>query len=198
MNAHPTKHLDLGCGPRPRNPYLRDELYGVDIADERVSELATIRMANLAVHAIPFPDRYFDSVSAFDFLEHMPRVLPTADGAATRFPFIELMNEVHRVLKPRGLFYALTPCYPAAEAFQDPTHVNIMTSRTHLYFTGPEPMGKMYGFTGQFSLLKAEWVVHKDALQALKPLTFRQRFRRLNHRLKGKFTHMAWEFSASA
>jgi hypothetical protein len=27
-----TRHLDLGCGPVPRNPYKQDELFGVDIA----------------------------------------------------------------------------------------------------------------------------------------------------------------------
>jgi SAM-dependent methyltransferase len=196
MNFHPTRHLDLGCGPRPRNPYLRDELFGVDISPANVTGKATIRKANLALHTIPFPDHYFDSVSAFDFLEHIPRVMPTVDGLGTRFPFIELMNEVHRVLKPNGLFYALTPCYPAAEAFQDPTHVNIMTSRTHLYFTGSEPLGRMYGFSGQFETRQAQWVVHKDALTPLKPLTLSQSFRRLNYRLKGKFSHIAWEFAA--
>ncbi len=26
-----TKHLDVGCGSSPRNPFACDELYGVDI-----------------------------------------------------------------------------------------------------------------------------------------------------------------------
>ena len=26
-----TKHLDLGCGSNPRNPFACDELYGIDI-----------------------------------------------------------------------------------------------------------------------------------------------------------------------
>jgi hypothetical protein len=28
-----TKHLDLGCGENPRNPYGQECLYGLDIAD---------------------------------------------------------------------------------------------------------------------------------------------------------------------
>ena len=28
-----TKHLDLGSGSNPRNPFFADELYGVDIID---------------------------------------------------------------------------------------------------------------------------------------------------------------------
>lgn len=193
-----TRHLDLGCGGIPRNPYQRDELYGVDIVASDPSSKILIRQANLTLNPIPFPDQYFDSVSAFDFFEHIPRVFPGANENTTRFPFIELMNEVHRVLKPGGLLYALTPCYPAFEAFQDPTHVNIMTEKTHHYFTGPEPLGRMYGFTGNFEVRKVEWVVHKDAMSPLMPLNFSQKFRRWNYKLKGKFSHIAWEFSSSA
>jgi SAM-dependent methyltransferase len=191
-----TRHLDLGCGPVPRNPYQQDELFGVDIAPTENSSQITIRQANLTLQPIPFPDHYFDSLSAFDFLEHVPRVLPTPDGLSTRFPFIELMNEIHRVLRPGGILYALTPCYPAYEAFQDPTHVNIMTEKTHLYFTGANPLGRMYGFSGQFEARKVEWMVHKDALTPLVPLNLSQKFRRMNYKLKGKFTHIAWEFIA--
>jgi SAM-dependent methyltransferase len=191
-----TRHLDLGCGPVPRNPYQQDELFGVDIAPTENSSQIIIRQANLTLQAIPFPDHYFDSLSAFDFLEHVPRVLPTPDGLSTRFPFIELMNEIHRVLRPGGILYALTPCYPAYEAFQDPTHVNIMTEKTHLYFTGEKPLGRMYGFSGQFEARKVEWVVHKDALTPLIPLNLSQQFRRMNYKLKNKFTHIAWEFIA--
>lgn len=191
-----TRHLDLGCGPVPRNPYQQDELFGVDIAPTENSSQITIHQANLTLQPIPFPDHHFDSLSAFDFLEHLPRVLPTADGKSTRFPFIELMNEIHRVLRPDGILYALTPCYPAYEAFQDPTHVNIMTEKTHHYFTGANPLGRMYGFTGQFEARKVEWVVHKDALTPRVSLSLSQKFRRLNYKLMGKFSHIAWEFIA--
>lgn len=180
----------------PRNPYKQDELFGVDIAPPFNSAQMTIRQANLSLQPIPFPDNYFDSLSAFDFLEHVPRVLSTAEGKSTRFPFIELMNEIHRVLRPDGVLYALTPCYPAYEAFQDPTHVNIMTEKTHLYFTGQRPLGRMYGFTGQFEARRVEWVVHKDALVPLAPLSLSQKFRHLNYKLRGKFSHIAWEFIA--
>jgi SAM-dependent methyltransferase len=191
-----SKHLDLGCGPVPRNPYRRAQLFGVDIVASTTPGV-DVRRANLAIDPIPYADNTFDSVSAFDFLEHVPRVLPLASGAGTRFPFIELMNEVSRVLRPGGLFYALTPAYPATEAFSDPTHVNIMTIDSHRYFTSNQPLGRMYGFNGHFALKRAAWAVHKDSLDALSTLTLAQRFRRLNYRLKGKFSHMVWEFSSS-
>jgi len=196
MASTPTRHLDLGCGPVPRNPYQRDELFGVDIA-AREQPGATIVRGNLALEPIPFEASHFDSVSAFDLIEHVPRVLPTADGRATRFPFIELMNEISRVLRPGGLLYALTPCYPSEEVFQDPTHVNIITARTHLYFTGPDPLGRMYGFSGDFTARRVEWVVSRDSYEAGTSLSLHQRFRRFNYWRKGQLSHLLWEFECS-
>ena len=197
MSNTKTRHLDLGCGPVPRNPYHRSELYGVDIAPQQGAGSCQVLQGNLAVQAIPFDTGYFDSVSAFDFLEHVPRVLPTADGQGTRFPFIELMNEISRVLRPGGLLYAMTPCYPSREAFQDPTHVNIITDRTHLYFSGAAPLGRMYGFDGQFTARRVEWVVPGDAVDASPVLTLHQRWRRFNYRRKGQLSHLLWEFVCS-
>lgn len=196
--SHPTRHLDLGCGAVPRNPYRRDQVFGVDISTSVSSAQATIVTANLALQPIPFPDAHFDSVSAYDFIEHVPRVLAAADGSGLRFPFIELMNEVSRVLRPGGLFYALTPAYPAAEAFVDPTHVNVIAGQTHRYFVGPQPLGRMYGFRGQFTLRRAQWVVYVDAVDPLASLTLQQRWRHLRHRLKRKLSYLAWEFERSA
>lgn len=192
----PTRHLDLGCGARPRNPYRCAELHGIDIAPGAIDGGAQVLRGNVSLERLPYPDDHFDSVSAFDFLEHVPRLLPAADGASTRFPFVELMNEVWRVLVPDGRFYAVTPCYPAAEAFQDPTHVNVITDRTHHYFCGAAPLGRMYGFHGYFDALRVEWVVFGDAQVAGARLTLHQRIRRVNYRLKGKLAHLCWEFRA--
>ena len=126
-----TKHLDLGCGPHPRNPYVADEIYGVDISPSPELPKDRFVRANLALEPIPFTSNSFDSVSAFDFIEHIPRQIHSLDNHTSRLPFIELMNEVWRVLKPNGVFYALTPAYPNPSAFQDPTHVNIITESTH-------------------------------------------------------------------
>lgn len=157
MTAIPDRHLDLGCGGVPRNPYQRGELCGVDIQPLVLPDI-DYRSANLSIDPIPFPDNHFQSVSAFDFIEHVPRILPTSDGQNTRFPFIELMNEVWRVLAPGGLFYAITPAFPDPDAFVDPTHVNIITDQTHTYFCGDEPKGAMYGFDGRFDAKRVLWV----------------------------------------
>lgn len=163
----PDRHLDLGCGKFPRNPYARSQLCGVDIRPPKGAIDFDHRIANLALQPIPFADDQFGSVSAYDFIEHVPRILATADGRDTLFPFVRLMDEIWRVLAPGGRLYALTPAYPNPEAFLDPTHVNIITDGTHAYFCGEEPLARMYGFAGRFRALRTEWVHIADAYSAI-------------------------------
>lgn len=187
------KTLDLGCNNRPRNPYSCQELYGVDMSSH-VVEGAVYRQANLALEPIPFEDNYFDYVSAFDFIEHIPRILPKDN--TTRLPFVELMDEVWRVLKPDGVFYAVTPVYPSAAAFQDPTHVNIITKKTHKYFCGEEATGKMYGFKGRFEVLRTEMAIPKmsfTAEKSTKKFLYNLKYWLIN---PYRFTHILWELQA--
>jgi SAM-dependent methyltransferase len=116
--------LDLGCGPTPRNPFQAEEAYGIDIRDGLNKY---IKCADLTVEPIPFEDNAFNFITAFDFLEHIPRIIYIPNR---RFAFVELMNEVWRTLKPNGYFLSYTPIYPYSEVFRDPTHVNIMTHET--------------------------------------------------------------------
>lgn len=144
-----TVSIDLGSGPFPRNPYNAIEVWGVDLEPGMMT-----KAADLAVAPIPFPDGYADYVTAYDFLEHIPRVL-YVDGVR-RLPFVALMQDVWRVLKPGGLFRAHTPCYPAPEVFVDPTHCNPITEGTVSYFT-PGGGATRYGFTGGFDVVRSEW-----------------------------------------
>ncbi|GMV45188.1 MAG: hypothetical protein AMXMBFR66_05860 [Pseudomonadota bacterium] len=191
-----TRHLDLGCGRVPRNPYGRDELYGVDL-DAPADGEGRIRRANLAVAPIPWPDDSFESVSAYDFLEHVPRVLPTADGQGTRFPFIELMNEIWRVLVPGGLFYASTPAYPHKTAFQDPTHVNYVTADTHEYFTRPKRLAALYGFSGDFEARRVQLTKSSASHDFVPvPANWFERARLARRIRQGRCSHVIWEFVA--
>lgn len=208
---HEDRHLDLGCGKFPRNPYGRAHLAGIDLRPPPGTVDFEHRVANLVVEPIPYPDGSFASVSAYDFLEHVPRLWP-AQAGGTAFPFIRLMDEIWRVLAPGGRLWALTPGYPNAEAFTDPTHVNFVTDRTHEYFCGDNPLGRMYGFGGRFRALRVEWVNIRDAYSAIPgsaenraPRSSAQKLaghlRRVSRRLRGKpdndgRTYLLWEFEA--
>ncbi len=85
-----TSTLDLGCGTNPRNPFGAETKRGVDI---RCHDEESVKIADLVLEKIPFETSAFDYVTAFDFLEHVPRV---AYIPSRRYPFVEIMNEVHR------------------------------------------------------------------------------------------------------
>lgn len=151
-----TKTLDLGCGANIRNPFSASRTFGVDIRSDLSQK---IKQADLSEEPIPFGNDYFDYCTAFDVIEHIPR--NSWAGGAQKLAFLELMNEIYRVLKPGGLFLHSTPAFPSKEAFQDPTHVNIITEDTFpLYFCEPENWARElgYGFNGRFELVAQGWV----------------------------------------
>ena len=158
----PTTTVDLGCGGAPRNPFRADRAIGID------AHCSGPNILNCWVGFEPLPlsDSSVEYVTAYDFLEHIPR-FALKDKPFN--PFIDAMGEIWRILKPGGIFLARTPAYPSAAAFQDPTHVNIITDQTVSYFAsrpcpdgsfidewGP-PLGNRYGFKGEFTLVKQWW-----------------------------------------
>ena len=113
-----------------------------------------IKVADLSVSPIPYPDNSFEYCTAYDFVEHIPR-LSWPNGCA-RYSFVEFMNEVYRVLVPNGYFFYKVPVYPSKELFMDPTHVNFVTEDTFpFYFCSPylyaDKIG--YGFHGNFAMV---------------------------------------------
>jgi SAM-dependent methyltransferase len=167
-----TRHLDLGSGKNPADPCSADELFGIDICDFSNFDNSNIIVADLNISRIPFPDNYFDSISAFDFLEH---ILPVAivydkneNKNKTIFPFINLMNEIYRVLRKDGLFISSTPCLPNYDSvFSDPTHVNYFTSPKIQYFTNPNLYAKDYGFYGIFDVIESRHIQQESLIRVL-------------------------------
>ncbi len=196
MNTSNTKtqHLDIGCGRIPRNPFNQEELHGIDVMDLQTNK-CIYKKVNVVVEKLPYKDNSFDSVSAYDFLGLIPRSTVTSEGM--RFPFIELMDEIYRVLKPRGIFFAVSPYFPRNEAFVDPTYVNFIARRTHRYFTLPDLTAAVYGFNGKFKALQAEPV--KPSMVGKKehsPWLVRLIKNILYTILYYKRTHIIWKFEA--
>ena len=189
------KHLDLGCGNAPRNPYHAPELFGVDLKIDSGKLDEHFKICNLACEPVPFIESYFDSVSAFDVIEHIPRQSVDHQNKTIVNPFINLMNEIHRVLKPGGLFYASTPAFPSPEAFQDPTHVNIITQGTHEYFCGQNPDAGIFGFTGQFVAVEAQRIYPKYSQTAERTLLDKIKNAHKKY-IKRSISHFVWQLQA--
>ena len=158
-----TLAVDLGSGPEPANPFRADRVIGIDAHSSGTDVISCW----IGLEPLPLESSSFDVVTAFDFLEHLPRAI-WRDGVVVN-TFIDTMSEVWRILKPQGLFVARTPAYPHPEAFQDLTHVKVITDTTVSYFArrpqadgslidawGPE-LGRRYGFKGSFVLLSQQW-----------------------------------------
>lgn len=108
--------LDLGCG---RNKYPGS--IGVDNNARSVADV----LCDLDRPPYPFADNSFDEVRAVHVVEHTENV-------------IHFMEEVHRLLRPGGRLYLVTPHYSDVSSFTDPTHRWHLTTQSFSYFTGRE------------------------------------------------------------
>lgn len=160
------KHLDIGCGEQIfelKNFNLFEDFseneienYGIDFIAQPDKNIIGM---DLSRDKIPFEKTFFDVVTCLDVLEHIPRI---DLNYKTRYPFIELMNEIFRIMKPLGYLLIRTPFFDNS-FFNDPTHVNPITEKLiFTYFCNkseyfnkfPEkPWAKNYGFSGEFELL---------------------------------------------
>lgn len=152
LDLKESSSLDLGCGNNPRNPFGASKAFGIDLFDQKITN---VKVADLSIEPIPFESESLNYITAFDFIEHIPRILYCPQRT---FPFVQLMSEIYRCLKPGGYFFSHTPAYPYSPLFRDPTHVNYITEETFgIYFDTQHGYAKNYGFRGGFNVLAEGW-----------------------------------------
>ena len=65
-----TSSLDLGSGPNPQNRFGADEVFGLDLIEDKEKKIFRCK---LGFERIPFDDNSFDYITAYDLIEHIPR-----------------------------------------------------------------------------------------------------------------------------
>jgi SAM-dependent methyltransferase len=110
MKTYPTK-ANIGCGVD-----YRENWFNVD-----TTEVKTDLLHNLETTPWPIPDNTFDEVLMQGVLEHLHNTIP-------------VVREVHRILKPGGVWRGSMPYCHSCYAFRDPTHVRFFDEKTFDYF----------------------------------------------------------------
>ena len=104
--------LDVGCGAAGKTLYYAScgvkKIYGIDIVPKYKEESLALALDKklidrfefiLAdVSKLPFEDGTFDTIVMNDAMEHLSKP-------------VEVLNECHRVLKPKGILYINFPPY---------------------------------------------------------------------------------------
>lgn len=116
--------LDIACGAHKQDATWLgldiQPLPGVDV------------VWDINVHPWPIPDDVAWMALASHIIEHIPTVV--IDGGKTRFPFIEFMDEVWRIMKVGGQFAIAAPHGSSQGFLQDPTHCHALNETTFAYF----------------------------------------------------------------
>ena len=95
------KVLSIGCGNSPSAPGV----VRLDISSDVNPDVVW----NLDQFPYPFDDNQFDVVECFDVIEHL-NFIPKA------------LEEIHRILKNKGVLIITTPHYSCSNSYTDPTH----------------------------------------------------------------------------
>jgi SAM-dependent methyltransferase len=104
--------LDVGCGPSKYPGAI-----GIDMNLDTAADV----IGHLDRGRLPFRSNAFDQVRAVHLIEHVDNVIAT-------------IEEFHRVARPGGTIFLVTPHYTDYSSFCDPTHRWHLNSFSFYYF----------------------------------------------------------------
>jgi SAM-dependent methyltransferase len=131
--------LDIGCGANKRPDWVGIDIQpfpGVDIVHD------------LLDFPYPLPDECVSVAMCSHVLEHIPKtaIIQERGKLKTINPFIMLMNEIWRVMKPDGQFAIAVPHGASPGFMQDPTHASQLNENTWAYFDPLMHNGLLWSF----------------------------------------------------
>jgi SAM-dependent methyltransferase len=132
--------LDVGCGINKKPGSIG--------LDRNPSSRADV-LADLDRFPYPFRDSSFDALQAVHVIEHVSDV-------------IRSMEEFHRLVRPGGEIFIVTPHYTDFSSFCDPTHRWHLNSFSLRYF-GPNHGGFGYYSAARLAVWKwigCEWLIN--------------------------------------
>jgi SAM-dependent methyltransferase len=91
----------------------------------------------------PINDNEYDTILMFSIIEHLAEP-------------IKVFEECHRILKPSGRIYLITPHFSDSASYVDPTHKWHFSARSFDYFIKGSQLEESYGFYTniRFTLIK--------------------------------------------
>jgi len=119
--------LELGSGARPTPSNEDMKVIHLDIVEGPEVDI----VADLN-HGIPLPSNVFDMIIAMDVVEHLHDV-------------VQIINEMHRVLKPDGICYIRVPKWGGVSHRIDPTHVRGFELTSFDFFDDATDFGALNG-----------------------------------------------------
>lgn len=105
--------LNLGCGGRYIKGFINTDFNRSVKAD---------KYFDLNKTPYPFKENTAERILMDNVLEHLDNI-------------VDVMQEIHRILKPKGIIEIYVPYAKSDGAFQDPTHKHYFTEKSLDYFT---------------------------------------------------------------
>ena len=131
--------LDLGCGNKKRPGTI-----GVDYNARVDGDISH----DLNEFPYPFEENTIDKIYIDNCLEHLDSPM-------------NVMEEIHRILKPGGQLLVIVPYFRSPSAFHDPTHKTFYTTQSFSYYDPNHDIAKRYDYTKAFFDIE-RIVFHED------------------------------------
>lgn len=134
--------LDLGCGKKKR-----DGAIGVDFSDRHDADV----IHNLNHFPYPFDDESVDEIYMDNCLEHLDEP-------------IKVMEEIHRIIKPKSFVKIIVPYFRSVHAFIDPTHKTFYTVDSFSYYDPRHIICQKYDYTN--ARFKVNKIIFNETLNS--------------------------------